>query len=108
MKEWNYRFSELLVFAIRFSKSPADRHDFPGILQIVGTAGIAIPIADEEISAIQTAVRSVSQHQPWPFIEVGERVRVTYGTLAGLEGSSSTQGRPSSGALVACSNVPWH
>ena len=57
-----------------------------GILQIVGNGRIAIPIADEEISAIQAAVRSGLPHQPWPFIEVGERVRVTYGTLAGLEG----------------------
>jgi transcription antitermination factor NusG len=57
-----------------------------GILQIVGNGRIAIPIADEEISAIQAAVRSGLPHQPWPFIEVGEKVRVTYGTLAGLEG----------------------
>ena len=47
---------------------------------------MAIPVPDEEISAIQTAVRSGLPHQPWPYIEVGEKVRVTYGSLTGLEG----------------------
>jgi len=57
-----------------------------GILQIVGNGRMAIPVSDKEISAIQTAVHSGLPHQPWPYIEVGERVRVTYGSLAGLEG----------------------
>ena len=52
-----------------------------GILQIVGNGRMAIPVSDEEISAIQTAVHSGLPHQPWPFIEVGERVRVTYGGI---------------------------
>lgn len=58
----------------------------PGVLQIVGNGRTAVPVPDEEISAIQTAVASGIPHQPWPYIEVGEKVRVTYGTLAGLEG----------------------
>jgi transcription elongation factor/antiterminator RfaH len=58
----------------------------PGVLQIVGNGRTAVPVPDEEISAIQTAVASGLPHQPWPYIEVGEKVRVTYGTLAGLEG----------------------
>lgn len=58
----------------------------PGVLQIVGNGRTAVAVPDEEISAIQTAVASGIPHQPWPYIEVGEKVRVTYGTLAGLEG----------------------
>jgi transcription antitermination factor NusG len=57
-----------------------------GILQIVGNGRMAIPISDDEISAIQTTVRSGLPHQPWPYIEAGEKVRVTYGSLTGLEG----------------------
>src|SRR5260370_19567258 len=57
-----------------------------GILQIVGNGRMAIPVSDEEISAIQTAVHSGLPHQPWPFNECGERVRVAYGSLRGLEG----------------------
>lgn len=58
----------------------------PGVLQVVGSGRIGIPVPDEEVSAVQTAVTSGLPHQPWPYIEVGERVCVTYGTLAGLEG----------------------
>jgi transcription antitermination factor NusG len=56
------------------------------VLQVVGNGRTAIPVADEEISAIQTAVTSGLAHQPWPYIGVGERVRVNYGGLRGLEG----------------------
>jgi len=58
----------------------------PGVLQVVGNGRTALPIPDEEISAIQTAVTSGLAHQPWPYVEVGERVRVVYGSLSGLEG----------------------
>ena len=58
----------------------------PGVLQIVGNGRTAMPVPDEEVSALQTAVASGIPQQPWPYIEVGEKVRVTYGTLAGLEG----------------------
>jgi transcription antitermination factor NusG len=57
-----------------------------GVLQIVGNGRTALPVASEEISAIQQAVSSGTSHQPWPYIEVGERVRVARGTLSGLEG----------------------
>jgi transcription antitermination factor NusG len=55
-----------------------------GVLQIVGNG--PTPIADSEITALQAAVASGLSSQPWPYLEVGERVRVTYGHLAGLEG----------------------
>jgi transcription antitermination factor NusG len=57
-----------------------------GVLQIVGNGRAAIPVADEEISAIQTAVASKLCQHPWPYIEVGERVRINWGSLRGLEG----------------------
>jgi transcription antitermination factor NusG len=58
----------------------------PGVLQIVGIGKTATPIADAEIAAVQLAQASGLPTQPWPYIEVGERVRVNYGTLSGLEG----------------------
>ena len=58
----------------------------PGVLQVVGNGRTAIPIPHEEITAIQTAVASGLSNQPWPYIEVGERVRLAYGSLSGLEG----------------------
>lgn len=58
----------------------------PGVIQIVGNGKTPLPIADAEIEKIQIAVASEASRQPWPFIEVGERVRVNYGSLRGLEG----------------------
>jgi transcription antitermination factor NusG len=58
----------------------------PGVLQILGNGRVGIPVADEEIGALRLAVSSGMPKQPWPYLEVGQRVRVNYGTLTGLEG----------------------
>jgi transcription elongation factor/antiterminator RfaH len=58
----------------------------PGVIRIVGMGDRPMPIEDQEIEAIQLAQASGLQSQPWPYLEVGERVRVNYGNLSGLEG----------------------
>lgn len=58
----------------------------PGVLQILGNGRTGIPVPDDEISALRLAVSSGMPKQPWPYLEVGQRVRVNYGTLTGLEG----------------------
>lgn len=58
----------------------------PGVLGIVGMARQPVPIDDEEIAALQRVVASRRGVTPWPFLHIGERVRVDAGTLAGLEG----------------------
>jgi transcription elongation factor/antiterminator RfaH len=58
----------------------------PGVLQIVGCGRTPMPIEDREIQAIQIAVASGVPGQPWPYLEVGEKVRIHTGTLSGLEG----------------------
>ena len=45
-----------------------------------------MPVEDREIEAIQLAISSGLPSQPWPYLEVGERVRVNYGSMSGLEG----------------------
>jgi transcription antitermination factor NusG len=58
----------------------------PGVLQILGNGRIGIPVSDDEINALRLAVTSGIAKQPWPYLEVGQRVRVKYGMLSGLEG----------------------
>jgi transcription antitermination factor NusG len=58
----------------------------PGVIQIVGNGKTPLPVADAEIAKIQIAVASEAPRQPWPYIGVGERVCVNYGSLRGLEG----------------------
>ena len=58
----------------------------PGVLHLVGSGKIPTPIDDREVAAIQRAVRSGLLTEPYPFLEVGQRVRLEDGPLAGLEG----------------------
>ena len=58
----------------------------PGVIQIVGYNRIPSPIDEVEISAIQTLIASGLQTQPWPFLAVGERVRIESGALRGVDG----------------------
>jgi transcription antitermination factor NusG len=58
----------------------------PGVLHFVGIGKAPVPIDDEEITAIQSAVKSGLSAEPWPFLEAGQRVRLEDGPLAGLEG----------------------
>jgi transcription antitermination factor NusG len=58
----------------------------PGIIQIVGNGRSPIPVEQVEIEAIRLAVSSGLPNQPWPYLEVGEQVRINYGPLTGLEG----------------------
>ena len=58
----------------------------PGVLHFVGIGKIPAPIDDEEMSAIQCVLQSGSKVEPWPYLQVGQRVSVEYGPLAGVEG----------------------
>jgi transcription antitermination factor NusG len=58
----------------------------PGVQQIVGIGGTPIPVEETELETIRQAIGSGLSSQPWPYLQVGERVRVTYGSLSNLEG----------------------
>jgi transcription antitermination factor NusG len=58
----------------------------PGVISIVGTGRIPVAIADGEIDAIQSVIRSGLHLQPWPQLVVGSRVVIEQGPLQGLEG----------------------
>lgn len=58
----------------------------PGVLHFVGIGKIPAPIEDEEIAALQATVHSGLLTEPWPFLEIGQRVRLDDGPLTGLEG----------------------
>ncbi len=58
----------------------------PGVLHFVGIGKVPAPIDPAEITAIQAAIRSGLNTEPWPFLTVGQRVRLEAGPLAGAEG----------------------
>jgi transcription antitermination factor NusG len=57
-----------------------------GVLAVVGTGRIPVPVEDSEIDAIQRVVSSGISAEPWPYLEVGQQVRIQDGALNGLEG----------------------
>lgn len=58
----------------------------PGVISIVGFDGMPAPIDDAEIAAVQAVIRSGLPAQPWPFLKVGQPVRVVCGSLTDIEG----------------------
>jgi transcription antitermination factor NusG len=58
----------------------------PGLISIVGIGRIPIPIDDTEIAALRCLMSSGIQTQPWPYVAIGQRVKINHGALSGLEG----------------------
>jgi transcriptional antiterminator RfaH len=58
----------------------------PGVIQFVGVGKTPVPIEDGEIAALQAVMRSGLPSTPWPFLRVGQRIRVEHGPLRDLEG----------------------
>jgi transcription antitermination factor NusG len=45
-----------------------------------------IPLCETEITSLQTAINAQLRIQPYPFLQVGQKVRINKGALAGVEG----------------------
>lgn len=57
-----------------------------GVIGLVGAGRQPIPVDESEIEAIRTLVHSRVEVQPWPFLRVGEKVRIRNGAFAGVDG----------------------
>lgn len=58
----------------------------PGVTSVVGFGNRPAPVTEEEIHAVRTMLASGLPVGPWPYLRVGERVRIEAGPLRGLEG----------------------
>jgi transcription antitermination factor NusG len=58
----------------------------PGVSFIVGIGRIPAPVDNAEMEALKAVVRSGLRAEPWPFLQIGQRVRIEDGPLFGLEG----------------------
>ena len=59
----------------------------PAVTSIVSFGKQAAPVDDSEIAAIRTIADSGARARPWPYLRIGQRVRVEDGCLAGLTGA---------------------
>lgn len=58
----------------------------PGVLTIVGIGRTPIPVENDEIDAVRMIVHSGLSSQPWPWLKVGQSVRIEQGPLSGIDG----------------------
>jgi transcription termination/antitermination protein NusG len=58
----------------------------PGVLSVVGRGRIPVPVEDSEIDAVHRVVSSGLRAEPWPYLEIGQQIRIQDGALSGLEG----------------------
>jgi transcription antitermination factor NusG len=58
----------------------------PGVMHIVGIGKTPHPVEEEEIASLQSIVVSGLRAEPRSYLNIGERVRIDIGPLAGMEG----------------------
>jgi transcription antitermination factor NusG len=58
----------------------------PGVIAVVGRGRVPVPVEDAEIAAIERVVSSSLRAEPWPYLEIGEKIRIESGALHGIEG----------------------
>ncbi len=57
-----------------------------GVISFVGAAKQGVPIPDSQIEDIRTLLMNKIPLDPYPFLKIGQRVRVCGGSLKGIEG----------------------
>lgn len=58
----------------------------PGVLHVVSIGKVPEPIPDEEIASLQVLANSGLALESWPYLQIGEQVRIVGGPLAGASG----------------------
>ena len=74
------------VFCRFNAESKAPIVTTPGVIRIVGNSKEPLPIDDREILALHLVSRAAVPAQPHPYVNVGSRVLICDGPLAGIEG----------------------
>jgi len=58
----------------------------PGVEYVVGFCGRMEPIPQQQIDALESLSTAELDSQPWPYLAIGDRIRIAAGALAGVEG----------------------
>lgn len=58
----------------------------PGVVRLIGFNGVATPLPQSEIDTIGEALRKGVAAEPYPYLKVGQFVRVVGGPMSGLQG----------------------
>jgi len=74
---------------VRCALSMEDRtrvHQVESVHGFVGSRGASLPIPDQQIESIQKVLTQAAPWRSYPFLKVGQRVRVRGGAMDGVEG----------------------
>lgn len=92
-RTWSDRIKEIEIplfpgYLFCWSNVEEHRHilNTPGVMNVVGSGRRPIAIPDTEIENVKQFVASEIDSKPYPFLEVGQRIRLVRGPLAGVEG----------------------
>ena len=58
----------------------------PGVIAVVSRGKTPVPVDRSELDALRAAANSGIAAQPWPYLEIGQRIRIEDEALQGLEG----------------------
>jgi transcription antitermination factor NusG len=58
----------------------------PGLVRLVGFNGTPTPLGDEEMLAMRNGLTTDIHAEPCPYLQIGRRVRIKSGPLAGFQG----------------------
>lgn len=58
----------------------------PGVIRVVSFGGKPCPIANEEIDSLQRLGRSGGDVMPYPYTQIGQKVRIAQGPFSGVVG----------------------
>lgn len=93
MRRWSDRVKAIQVPLFPqyvFSRFPVERRltviAFPSVSSIVSFGGVPCSITQREIDTLKLLTSQDYPLMPWPFVRMGQRVRVRQGPLFGLEG----------------------
>ncbi len=92
-RSWSDRVKEIdmplfpgYLFCRLDGRQPYDVLNSPAVVNIVSAGREFVPVEEKEITGIQALCRSGLRLEPWPFLQVGRRILVERGPLAGAEG----------------------
>ena len=74
---------------IRTADTPGNRISVlrtNGVIRFVGVRGAGVPIPDDQIESVRIILEHGIQFAPFPFLNVGQRVRIRGGSLEGVQG----------------------
>ena len=58
----------------------------PGVVSVVSFGRKLVPVDDREIQSLRAVVSSGRSVQPWPYLRIGQRVRLVGGAMHDVEG----------------------